>query len=99
MDKFTHELARALQLIIDNDPKYKIELGIRLTAVRALRNYNDELEILKLGEGANTWASRPEQCPNCHWCSELAETIDHGWRCANCKWDSYHQFKKDHPNG
>jgi hypothetical protein len=34
--------------------------------------------------------STPDRCPKCH-CSEFTTTMDGGWRCNECKWDSYHQ--------
>jgi len=35
--------------------------------------------------------NKPVTCPKCH-CSEITETVDGGWRCNECKWDSYHQL-------
>jgi hypothetical protein len=94
MDKFAADLAKALKEICDAST-HNIDIGLHCRAAVALQRYYNEVEILKLGEGSNTWKEHPEKCPNCKWCSELVETADHGWRCVNCKWDSYHQFKKE----
>lgn len=45
--------------------------------------------------GSHGTVPKPEKCPKCKWCSEIATTVDGGWRCANCKWDSYHQAAED----
>lgn len=35
----------------------------------------------------------PDKCPKCKWCSSIVITVDGGWRCADCKYDSYTEAK------
>jgi hypothetical protein len=59
-----------------------------------MQNTPEPIDLLK---GANTWSKRPACCPSFDWCSELEETHDHGWICANCKFTSYHHAaQKEH---
>jgi hypothetical protein len=46
-------------------------------------------DIKPFGDG--THVPKPSKCPSCKWCSDIATTVDGGWRCADCKYDSYQE--------